>query len=382
MLNNRTFTIRSWAIRLILSAFFASCMISTSPAQAPAAPSGQPSAAATPSPGQPASSGTTAAAAADKPDEPPTDAEKEIDAAIKKIAKLESVAADLLQEINMLNQKYSIKGRYLKAPNTHVYLKLTVSGLTDTTATSLQVCDGETLWDYQVVLDSQNYRKLSIKPILERLNSPELGEKIRDQALTSMGLAGPETLLVGLRKTIRFAQKEEDELDGKKVWRLRGTWRTRQGLVSPDGRPVAAAGFLPPYIPMDGTLYLGKEDGWPYKLVLVGRKPSTLFETRRIGPDGRPIGSKSSIEKITPSEIRLTYSDVKLNAKIRLDEFAFQAPPAAVVDDSTEAIVKGLDQAISMETQRKKSEAAKKEGPMLDQSIEIPSPPDLNAPRQ
>ena len=55
-------------------------------------------------------------------------------------------------------------------------------------------------------------------------------------------------------------------------------------------RPVNAGGFLPPYIPMDGTLYLGKEDGWPYKLVLVGRKPSTVFETRRLGPDGRPIG--------------------------------------------------------------------------------------------
>jgi outer membrane lipoprotein-sorting protein len=376
MLNNRTFAIHSWAMRLVLSAFFASCLLSTSSAQPPQMPSGPVSGPGAATAGQP-----TAAAAADKPDEPPTEAEKEIDAAIKKIAKVESVAADLLQEINMLNQKYTIKGRYLKAPNTHVYLKMTVSGLPDTTATSLQVCDGETLWDYQVVLDSQNYRKLSIKPILERLNSPELSEKIKDQAITSMGLSGPETLLIGLRRTIKFAQKEEDEVDGKKVWRLRGTWRTRQGLVSPDGRPVGTVGFLPPYIPMDGTLYLGKDDGWPYKLVLVGRKPSALFETRRIGPDGRVIGSKSSVEKITPSEIRLTYSDVKLNAKIRVDEFAFQAPPAAVVDDSTEAIVKGLDQAISMETQRKKSEATKKEGPVLDQPIDIPPPPDLNAPR-
>ena len=375
MLNNRNFAIRSWAMRPLLSALFASCLFFASSAQAQPMPSVPPGGAGAATTGQP---GAAVAAAAD---EPPTEAEKEIDAAIKKIAKLESVAADLLQEINMLNQKYTIKGRYLKAPNTHVYLKLTVAGLPDTSATSLQVCDGETLWDYQVVLDSQNYRKLSIKPILERLNSPELSEKIKDQAITSMGLSGPETLLVGLRRTIRFAQKEEDEVDGKKVWRLRGTWRTRQGLVSPDGRQLAAAGFLPPYIPMDGTLYLGKDDGWPYKLVLVGRKPSPLFETRRLGPDGRPIGSKSSIEKITPSEIRLTYSEVKLNAKIRLDEFAFQAPPAAVVDDSTEAIVKGLDQAISMETQRKKSEAAKKEGPVLDQPIDIPPPPDLNAPR-
>jgi outer membrane lipoprotein-sorting protein len=378
MLNNRTISIRSWAMRATLAIFAAGCLLSQSPAQVPSTAAGP---AAGPGTAMPAQAGAPGAPAADKPDEPPTEAELLIDDAIKKIAKLESVAADLVQEINMLNQKYTIKGRYLKAPNSHVYLKLTVSGLPDTSATSLQVCDGETLWDYQVVLDAQNYRKLSIKPILERLNSPELNEKIRDQAVTSMGLAGPESLLVGLRRTIKFAQKEEDEIDGKKVWRLRGTWRTRQALVGPDGRPVGAGGFLPPYIPMDGTLYLGKDDSWPYKLVLVGRKPSALFETRRLGPDGRPIGAKSSIEKITPSEIRLTYSDVKLNAKIRLDEFAFQAPPAAVVDDSTEAIVKGLDQAIAMESQRKKSEAAKKEGPVLDQSIEIPAPPDPTAPR-
>jgi outer membrane lipoprotein-sorting protein len=371
MLNYRTFSIRSWAVRIMLAFFAAGCLLSQSPAQDPAIPAG-------PGAAGPAQAGAPGAPA---PEEPPTEAEKVIDLAIKQITKLESVATDFVQEINMLNQKYSIKGRYLKAPNSHIYLKLTVTGLPDTAATSLQVCDGETLWDYQVVLDSQNYRKLSIKPILERLNSPELNEKIKDQAITSMGLAGPESLLLGLRRTLKFAQKEEDEIDGKKVWRLRGTWRTRQGLVSPDGRPVSSGGFLPPYIPMDGTLYLGKDDGWPYKLVLVGRKPSAVFETRRLGPDGRPIGAKGSIEKINPSELQLTYSDVKLNAKIRLDEFAFQAPPAAIVDDSTEAIVKGLDQAISMEAQRKKSEAAKKEGPVLDQSIEIPTPPDPTAPR-
>jgi outer membrane lipoprotein-sorting protein len=319
-----------------------------------------------PPPGQPGLGGP---GAADKPEEPPTDAELAIDAAATKLAKLEWVAAELVQDVNMLNQKYAIKGSYRKGPDSRVYLRLTVSGLTDSTATTLQVCDGETLWDYQVILDAPVYRKLSVKPILERLNSPELNPKLREQAITQMGLAGPETLLIGLRRTLHFTIKEEDEIDGKKVWKLRGAC------------PVNPGGFLPPYYPMDCTLYLGKEDGWPYKLVMVGRKPSAVFDGRRLGPDGRPIGSKSSIEKITPSEIRLVYTDVKLNAKLRLEEFAFTAPPSANVDDSTESLVKGLDQAIAVEGQRKKSEAAKKEGPLLDQPIELPSPPDPSAPR-
>jgi len=330
---------------------------------------------------QPGPAAGLPAAPADKPEAPPTEAERTIDAAIKKIAKLESVSAELVQEINMLNQKYSMRGRFLKAPNSRVYLRLSVTGLADSSATIQQVCDGETLWEYQVILDSQLFRKLSVKPILERLDSPELEPGLKEKAITQMGLAGPETLLVGLRRTIKFDLKEEDELDGKKMWKLRGTWKTRQGLVGIDGRQVNGIGFLPPYIPMDATLYLGKEDGWPYKLILVGRKPSAVFETRRRGPDGRVIGAKSSREEVTPSEIRLTYSNVRFNAKIRVEEFAFQAPASATVDDSTELIVKGLDQAIQVAIQKKKSEAAKKDGAVLDQSIDIPLPPETAAPR-
>jgi hypothetical protein len=130
---------------------------------------------------------------------------------------------------------------------------------------------------------------------------------------------------------------------------------------------------------MDATLYLGKDDNWPYKLVMVGRKQSVLFETRRIGPDGRPIGAKSSIETLSPSEITLVYKDIKFNPKLRAEEFAFTPPPTANVDDGTEGMVKLLDSAIQAEIQRKKSETAKKEGPLLDQPIDIPAPPDPTA---
>ena len=162
----------------------------------------------------------------------------------------------------------------------------------------------------------QYYRKLSIKPILERLNSPELDPKMRDQAITQMGLAGPETLLVGLRKDIKFDQKEEGELDGKKVWKLRGTWRSRQGLVGPDGRPVIRRRLLASLHP-DGRHALPGQ-GRRLALQARSRGPKAVDSVRDPphGPDGRPIGAKSSIEKITPSEITLIYTDVKLNAKI------------------------------------------------------------------
>jgi hypothetical protein len=326
-------------------------------------------------PGARSADADAAAKAAASAAEPATDAEVIIDKAIKKIGELQYIVAELEEDVEMLAQKFAIKGRYLKAPNRRVYLRLTVSGLPDSSGTTLQVCDGETLWDYQQILENQFYRKQSIKPILERLNSPELDPKIRDQAISSMGFAGPETLLAGLRKYIKFDQKESADLEGKPVWVLRGTWKNRQGIVNFNGVPVAPTGLLPPYVPCDATLYLGKDDLFPYKLELWGREISDVIDTRPRGPDGRPIGARRTIERPTPSKIRLVYSNVKLNATIRVDEFAFQAPTTANVDDTTESVLKLLDQAIAAEAARKKSEANRKDGKLLDQPIDIPAPP-------
>jgi outer membrane lipoprotein-sorting protein len=343
-------------------------------AQAPAVPSQAPGGA--PAPGTSPAGGRGAALSpgetAAKAEEPPTEAERIIDDAIKKLAKLESVSADLTQNIEILNQKFTITGRFLKAPNKRVYLRLAVAGLPDTTSSMLQICDGETLWDYQRVLDSPPaFRKLSIKPVLERLESPDLDPRIKAQANKEMGFSGPETLLVGLRRVIKFDQKEESDLSGKKMWILRGTWKSRQGLVMANSQPVPATGPLPYYVPRDASLTLGKEDGWPYRLVLVGQVPSDLIDTRRVGPDGRRIGALRSIEHPAPSRIELVYSDVKLNVAIGAHEFAFQPSPGANVDDSTEAIVSTLDKAIAMESARKKSEVTKKDGPAIE-PIDIP----------
>jgi outer membrane lipoprotein-sorting protein len=319
--------------------------------------------------------GGPGAAQPEKPEEPPTESDRMIDQAIEKIAKLESVAADLEQTVDMLSQKFSIKGRFLKAPNSRIYLKLTVSGLTDTAGTTLQVCDGDVLWDYEQILDGQFYHKYSIKPILERLSNPDLDARIKEQVRSQLGFAGPESLLSGLRKIIKFDQKREaGEFQGKKVWIYRGSWKSRQGLMTGDSKQVPQIGVLPPYIPMDAVLYIGQEDGWPLRLLLSGRQATDLYDNRREGPDGRKIGARSSIERPSPTRIELIYSNVKLNAAIKIEEFAFTSPATATVDDNTELILKGLDQMIRNQVDKKKAESTKKDGPILDQGIPIPQP--------
>ena len=88
----------------------------------------------------------------------------------------------------------------------------------------------------------RSYRKLSIKPILERLNSPELDPKIRDQAMTQMGFAGPETLLVGLaqvgqvRPEGRSDARRQDGLDApRNLAEPQGPGRPRPAPAPPTG---------------------------------------------------------------------------------------------------------------------------------------------------
>ncbi|GAC1449513.1 MAG: hypothetical protein NVSMB9_33400 [Isosphaeraceae bacterium] len=304
--------------------------------------------------------------------EPPTDAEKELDRAIARVAALKSVSADLLQTVDMLDQHFQIEGRYLKAPNRRIYLKLKVTGIHESPGTMLQVCDGETLWDYKQILESQSYSKLEIAQILEKLKAPELDDKIREQVLSGLGFSGPEELLKGLRRVVRFDQKSSVTIKDKEYWVLRGEWRSREGLFGVNQQPLPLTAQLPAYVPSLVILHLGKEDGWPYKIRLVGRRPPNLTDTRKIGPDGRPIGSLKSIQEVKPTVMEMTYSNVLLNPDLKTDEFAFQAPPGVRTEDGTQALLGMLDQAIQMRSTQKKAEAAKGEDSLLKQPIEVP----------
>ena len=52
-----------------------------------------------------------------------------------------------------------------------------------------------------------------------------------------------------------------------------------------------------------------------------------------------------------------------------------------MVDDNTEVILKGLDQAIQVQAMQKRAQAAQQDGPVLDQQIEIPKPPTEPTPK-
>jgi hypothetical protein len=115
------------------------------------------------------------------------------------------------------------------------------------------------------------------------------------------------------------------------------------------------------------------------------------IDTRRIGPDGRPIGPRSSIQTIEPSVVEMTYSKVTLDPTLGGDEFNYKPPEGVRPDDITESLLNGLEQMISARIAQKKAESARAE-PLLNQSISVPkakspseatnpTPPPLEKPR-
>jgi hypothetical protein len=110
--------------------------------------------------------------------------------------------------------------------------------------------------------------------------------------------------------------------------------------------------------------------------------PTMLLDTRRIGPDGRPVGPKISIQSIEPSVVELTYLNVTLDPTLRGDEFDFKPPDNLRPDDITESLLSGLEQMIQAKIAQKKAESARAE-PLLNQSISVPrakSPSEATSP--
>lgn len=338
-----------------------------------------------PPPQTPAASGaplsaTPPAAEKEKEKAPPTEAEQALDEAIAKLKAVESLSADVEQSVRMLDQRFKVSGQYLRAPGYRTYLLLEVSGLGDVKGTMLQVCDGETMWEYKRVLEQPSLSKRTMAPILELLARPEADPELREQVLMRLGFPGPDALLAGLRAACEFNQKEEKALNGKKVWVIRGRWKDTSRLTSPDQPPIPNNVGLPPYVPSLVYVWLGQEDGWPYQVELSGRALTMMEmqkDTRELDASGRPIGRKAPQSRADPTEIVLRFSQVALGETPGNERFFFQPPsdPNLRIVDETAQITNELTTFLSQRAAQRKAEAAKEGGGDLPKAIDVPTPP-------
>lgn len=294
---------------------------------------------------------------AEAPERPLTEAEKALDASIETLRSRETAAASIEMTAEMLGQSFRVEGQYLKGPGLRSLINLQVRGLGDVSGMMQQVCDGTTFWDYTKVLDTPRLTKLTLAPMIEVLEKPEADETVRQTFLDSLGLAGPEAVLSGLRKSVLFDQMESGTLEETPVRIFRGRWTDRTILSLPGGSQ-AGGGDLPPYVPTLVTVWVGEEDGWPYQVQLEGRRPLMARDDRMVGPDGRPVGRKSSARAENPSKILLNYR--KSEHQVRNSDFVFQQPPNVEVLDTTDQLVSLMKNQIAEMALMRRREAAGK----------------------
>ncbi len=305
-----------------------------------------------------------------------TEAETLIDQAINKLKLIETVQAKIRQEVEMLGQQFTVVGRYEKAPGQRLRLELEVQGLPASGGSMQQVSDGQTLWDHAQILDQNYYSRLDLSQVLQKLEDPVFDELTRRAYMDQLGISGPDSLLMGLRQSARFIQTpEESELDGRPIQILRGEWKDMTVMGVPEGPTPGPMALLPAYVPRLVEVWIGKEDGWPYKVILQGKKRPVIAQSKqfRIGPDGRPVGPALSTPDEPPSKFILTYSDVDLDPEFESNAFAFRVPVNVQPDDTTVERIAQLEQIAQFISAQKTSEAAKEDsGSLLEGSLRVP----------
>ena len=293
------------------------------------------------------------------------------------------IAARVEQVVDMLNQKFELKGSYYKDAGNRVRLQLDFVGTGDDGSTMLQVCDGKILWEYQKVMGMKNYRKRDITAILKKLEDPNFDEEFRNQVMTQLGFGGPEALLTGFMTAIGFDQFSDEVVEGVPTFILGGKWKDRSGLFGPNDRPLPPTAPLPPYIPSNIRVFVDKAKLWPYRIEMIGVAPLLMDDTREIDPvTKRPIGVRRPQPKVDPTNITLRYTLLP-DSEIKPDEqFVFTTPRDATnLVDETEGFLALLDQMSTYKQNEKKAKEAAEgaseatiKAPPLDLPSQTPAP--------
>ncbi len=205
---------------------------------------------------------------------PPTDAEKLLDEAIAKVKAIDSVMAEILQKVDMLGQKFEIKGSYRKAPKDRLFLKLEVHNLADASGLMQQVCDGSSFWEHQKVFETQIYRKLDAGAILAKMRGIDLDEEIREKSWSNSGSPALKPSWSDSARPSPSTRRPKGLWMGGRSGSCAGTGPTAKDSSPPtcslSVRPCSSRRTCPAW----SRFTLGEDDYWPYKVMLVSQQPS------------------------------------------------------------------------------------------------------------
>jgi len=245
------------------------------------------------------------------------------------IAELEShgsISAKIRHQVDMFGRQLAGSGSYLElAPGRESRLRMELQiQLGHEPTTLLRVRDGKYLWTYRKLIGVGTLTRIDLQRVQRALEeSGEMGNVDGVSNWPTMG--GLSKLLRSLQESFEFTDTSARQLGPLDVWELHGQWKPEKlARFLPDQKEAIEAGEkadttrLPPHVPDQVVLHLGRGDRFPYRI-----------EYRRTDPSAQenPAGAVRTL-------VSMELYEVKIDAPIDPGQFAYTPGNLGFSDDT------------------------------------------------
>jgi hypothetical protein len=246
-----------------------------------------------------------------------------------------SLSARMRTEVHLFDQRLVGSGTYIQGPAQQGSWRLELRIKTDNSVASLiQVCDGRQFWNYRQLSDRRNLEWVDaarVSAALARLGTdrPAGGPPMPVVPTAGLGVGGGPRLLRSLDAGFDFRTVNEGRLERMPVWILAGTWKAEmlaemlpeQRAAIEEGRP-ADLRKLAAHIPDRVTLFLGRDDLFPYRLEYHRDRPGEKEWESTVNPQhSQPV-------------VTLEWFEVRFDVPLARDQFYYN-PGDTKYDDVT-----------------------------------------------
>lgn len=201
----------------------------------------------------------------------------------------------------------------------------------ETASGLLQLCDGRYLWNYRKLMGAESLSCVDYALVQQRLE--EKGPQNIQVLDNWPGLGGLPKLLRSFDKAFVFDSPEGGHLQKDfPAWKVEGRWRPEMlARAVPEHKEAIEQGRgveledLPEHLPNCVTLFLGKDDLFPYSIVYYRLKGNTA--NVRASRDDSPM-------------VQIDMANVRFNQPIRAAQFVYK--PGLKYTDGTERMLEKL----------------------------------------
>lgn len=245
-----------------------------------------------------------------------TPGETLLKSAVAELARMQTVAAKMRQQVNLFGHQIIGSGTYLQQGRgvdlrLRMELKLRVA---ERLSSLQQVSDGKSFWVRSDGLDETRITRVDLARVRYALQRQQLDAPANVTAGISVG--GLPRLLENLDASFRFGAATEERLDRLVVWKIEGEWeRTKLADLLPAQAERLRAGNapdfskLPEHLPDRVRLMLGKDDLFPYR-----------FEFLRMSPEINEATGRREAKVL----VLMEFFEVQTNVAIDARNFVYQ----------------------------------------------------------